>query len=143
MLGEARYGGFEPSTQEADARRSLVEAELLDYYIDWGKKKLKKNMGVEGASYLGNALYLIQSEMSLTSRYNGAIKVSFSQYRLSTKLLCNDDLELLTTHTSTSGECGQGMGGEVTEVQHSRVYSRPSTPPGALRTLKHPWPTLG
>ena len=95
MLGEARYGGFEPSTQEADARRSLVEAELLDYYIDWGKKKLKKNLGVEGASYLGNALYLIQSEKSLTSRYNGAINVSFSKYRLSTKLLCNDDLELL------------------------------------------------
>lgn len=49
MLGEARYGGFEPSTQEADARRSLVEAELLDYYIDWGKKKVKKKYGGGGS----------------------------------------------------------------------------------------------
>lgn len=34
------------------------------------------------------------------------------------------------------------MGGEVTEEQHSRVYTSPPTPPGPLRTLKHHGPCL-
>lgn len=54
MLGGARYGGFKASTQEAEAGRALVEAELLDCYIDCLQKK--KKVGRRAIIYLGNVL---------------------------------------------------------------------------------------
>lgn len=58
MLGGARYGGFKASTQEAEAGRALVEAELLDCYIDCLQKiKIKKKkVGRRAIIYLGNVL---------------------------------------------------------------------------------------
>lgn len=123
-----------PALERREAGRSLVEAELLDYYIDCLKRtKVKKSRQCalldpirKGRAELADAMApLMQASQS----------TSLAMYKC-----CHGDLELLTSLPLPPESAGLGDGS--TCMQHSPVYTRLPAAPGALRTLKHPWPML-